>query len=340
MFDSPNDYYTSLAYYDGQKIGSQNVIFNNQIVPIASTVSGPNSMLNIYKNTNLAQNMLQYQQGAAIGVVNQITRILNYLNQSKYAQNTIVVILNDHGLAKFPANNEISKNSLFEVVTRSPLMFKIPGIKGGINPNPTELVSVLPTLCDLTGIDCSDDAINVMPLDGTSLVPGIVNPSLATQSFAISQYERCEPIGDLQSNTCMNSLTSNGPNQKPNPFHSQMTYKITEMIDGTIYQYAVSFPFTRTYSYYGPTPANPEAPGMQLYNPGVEIWRTDFNNTGPVSTDQYIELFMYARTPEAAGKNLLFSITPANAKIRDQMLADLRSAVDPYTLQNRLKNRL
>lgn len=100
----------------------------------------------------------------------QIGRVLKALDESAYADNTIIVLYSDHGF-ELGEKERWAKRSLWENSTRVPMIIVAPGIEGGqVCKKPVELIDLYPTLLDLTGAEAD-------PLhEGQSLVPLLKNP--------------------------------------------------------------------------------------------------------------------------------------------------------------------
>lgn len=110
----------------------------------------------------------------------QFGRLLNTLENSKYADNTIVVLWSDHGW-HLGEKEHWRKATLWEEVTRVPLIIYDPRSK--VKGNCKEAVSLLdiyPTLIDLCGLPQIDE------LEGTSLVPQLIEPKTERTVPAIS----------------------------------------------------------------------------------------------------------------------------------------------------------
>ncbi len=108
----------------------------------------------------------------------QIGRIIDALENSNYAENTIVVITSDHGY-HMGEKDQLFKHTVWEESTRVPMIFRLPDRKnaGLICCHPVGLIDVYPTLIDLCGI--SDTTMRNQhghPLDGHSLRPFLANP--------------------------------------------------------------------------------------------------------------------------------------------------------------------
>lgn len=105
-------------------------------------------------------------------VDDQVGRILEALENSPYADNTIVVILSDHGY-HLGEKNLIQKHSLWERSTHVPLIIKAPGqTTAQVSPRPVGLIDLYPTLTELAGIP------EPPRYEGRSLVPLLDDPDL------------------------------------------------------------------------------------------------------------------------------------------------------------------
>jgi len=111
-----------------------------------------------------------------------VGRLLEALENSVYADNTIVVLWSDHGMHMGEKEN-IEKFTLWEESTRVPLIFSVPGLTepGTTCEQPVSLMDLYPTLVELTGFELPDH------LDGNSLVPQLKNPELETDPV-VSSY--------------------------------------------------------------------------------------------------------------------------------------------------------
>jgi arylsulfatase A len=103
---------------------------------------------------------------ACVGVV------LDALEKSKYADNTIIVLSGDHGF-HIGQKDRISKLTLWEQGSKTPLIISTPDLAatGGKQcQQPVSLVDLYPTLVELCGLPARDR------LDGRSIVPLLLNP--------------------------------------------------------------------------------------------------------------------------------------------------------------------
>ena len=113
-------------------------------------------------------------------VDDNIGQVLRAVNNSNLKDNTIVVIVSDHGWT-MGEKEHVYKNSLWEESTRVPMLIRAPGKS---KPNskvyhPVSLIDVYPTLLDLAGLD-NETIKNEKgkSLDGFSLKPFLNNPKL------------------------------------------------------------------------------------------------------------------------------------------------------------------
>jgi len=119
----------------------------------------------------------------------QIGKVLEYLKTSGLDENTVVVLLGDHGW-HLGDHGVWCKHSNFEQATYTPLMIRIPGAKEGlICESPTELLDIFPTLCDAVSIEKPES------VQGKSLLPIINGEATKVKDFAISQYPRGNRMG-------------------------------------------------------------------------------------------------------------------------------------------------
>jgi iduronate 2-sulfatase len=112
-------------------------------------------------------------------------RLMDGLEAMGIADNTIIVIIGDHGW-KLGEHGSWGKMTNYEIDTRVPLIIRAEGIKGKGRSSErlTELVDVFPTLCELAGIDVAEY------LQGTSMVPLLNDPDREWKTAIFSQFHR------------------------------------------------------------------------------------------------------------------------------------------------------
>lgn len=112
-------------------------------------------------------------------VDDQAGKVLRALKNSKYADNTIIVLWSDHG-HHLGEKSKWRKQSLWEEATKVPLILKVPGMKskGATTAEAVSLLDIYPTLVELCGLPATEK------LEGQSLVPFVNDPKI----------ERDEPV--------------------------------------------------------------------------------------------------------------------------------------------------
>lgn len=94
----------------------------------------------------------------------QVGRLLDALDASPHADNTVVVFWSDHGF-HLGEKHRWGKRSLWEESCRVPLILAGPGVRPGRTDQPVGTIDLYPTLCGLC-------ALSERPgLDGRSLIP-------------------------------------------------------------------------------------------------------------------------------------------------------------------------
>ena len=100
----------------------------------------------------------------------QIGRLLDALDASAYAENTVIVLWADHGW-HLGEKSHWKKSTLWEEATRVPLLISAPGYSSGTCSKPVGLIDIYPTLIALCGLPDRSG------LEGRSLVPLMENPN-------------------------------------------------------------------------------------------------------------------------------------------------------------------
>lgn len=95
------------------------------------------------------KHFLQAYLACVAFVDEQVGIVLDALNNSRFAKNTIVVLTTDHGW-QMGQKQYLFKNSPWENSTRIPLVVKVPGVNpGGKVDQPVSLVDIYPSLIEL-----------------------------------------------------------------------------------------------------------------------------------------------------------------------------------------------
>lgn len=114
----------------------------------------------------------------------QVGRVLDALDASGQADNTIIILWSDHGW-HLGEKGITGKNTLWERSTRVPLIFAGKGVKANvIAARPVELLDLYPTMLELSGLKAPTD------VEGHSLVPLLRNPTATWQWPAITTHNQ------------------------------------------------------------------------------------------------------------------------------------------------------
>ena len=113
----------------------------------------------------------------------ELGRILDALEDSKFAKDTLIVFTVDHGdgLAR---RKLVSKWTTYDEAIRVPMIVCLPGSSGGGRLDEKHVVSgldVAPTLCDFAGVEAPPDA------RGRSLRPLVEGKSREWREFVVSE---------------------------------------------------------------------------------------------------------------------------------------------------------
>jgi arylsulfatase A-like enzyme len=115
----------------------------------------------------------------------QIGRLLDAYDRSPDKENTIIVFWGDHGW-HLGEKEHWRKFALWEESTRMPFIWVAPGVSkpGGISNRTVDLMSIYPTLCELSGISKPSH------VEGSSIVPLLRNPVAPWEKPAITTFHR------------------------------------------------------------------------------------------------------------------------------------------------------
>jgi len=111
-------------------------------------------------------------------VDDNIGQVMNAIDNSKLKDNTIVILVSDHGWT-MGEKDHVYKNSLWEESTRIPMVIRShKDSNSGLQVNhPVSLIDIYPTLLDLAGLDTETKKNEKgKSLDGYSLVPFLKDP--------------------------------------------------------------------------------------------------------------------------------------------------------------------
>jgi iduronate 2-sulfatase len=138
----------------------------------------------------------------------QIGRILDALDKSGRADNTIVVVWSDHGF-ELGEHFQWRKGSQYQHSAQVIFGMRVPGltVAGDVCQRPVETIDLYPTLCDLCGLPAPSnlETVSMKPLlerpDGPwkkgALVYGSNVTSIWTEKWRYSEYTRPEGAREL-----------------------------------------------------------------------------------------------------------------------------------------------
>jgi arylsulfatase A-like enzyme len=112
-----------------------------------------------------------------------VGKLLEALENSEYADNTIVVLWGDHGW-HLGEKHHWRKHALWENTTRTPLIISVPGKieKNHLCKSPVSFIDIYPTLIELCGLPEREE------LDGKSFVPLLQNPDAKWDKPVLTTY--------------------------------------------------------------------------------------------------------------------------------------------------------
>ena len=154
----------------------------DDVPPIGREMSGGRDHRNVMKYDQWRKAVQGYL--ASISFTDEcVGRVLDALDRSDYAENTIIVFWADHGW-HLGEKLHWRKFALWEEATHNPLVFVVPGVT---QPNqrctrPVSLMDIYPTLVDLCGLTPQEQ------LEGQSLRPLLENPQRAWARPALTTH--------------------------------------------------------------------------------------------------------------------------------------------------------
>lgn len=181
-FNAPKKYWD---LYERDKIKLATNQYRSKGLPRQVTSSGEIKGYGKFSSMNDENFQREAKQGyyACISFIDaQIGLILDELEHLGLADNTIVVLLGDHGW-HLGEHGFWGKHNLMNHATRAPLLVKVPGYKAGNVKGIVEFVDLYPTLCELCGIVPPDNQIQ-----GESFASLLRYPDKKIKEYAFIQW--------------------------------------------------------------------------------------------------------------------------------------------------------
>lgn len=113
----------------------------------------------------------------------RLGHVLDALDKSPYAKNTIIVLWSDHGW-HLGEKRHWHKSTLWEEATRVPLVISAPNYQPGVCDQPVSLLDLYPTLNELADLKAIEN------FDGVSLTPLLRNPKAEWKRPAVTEFKR------------------------------------------------------------------------------------------------------------------------------------------------------
>jgi iduronate 2-sulfatase len=141
-------------------------------------------------NAELKRKLIHGYYASTSFVDAQIGKVLDELNSSGLAKNTIVVLWGDHGF-HLGDLGIWTKHTNYEQANRIPILIAAPGVTqpGSATKQLAESVDIFPTLVDLAGLPAPKLP---QPMDGVSLVPVLKDPTARVRDHAYHAYPKAK----------------------------------------------------------------------------------------------------------------------------------------------------
>ncbi len=116
--------------------------------------------------------------------------VLDTLEETGLAENTMVVYIGDHGYA-LGHHGRFEKHTLFEESIHSPLVFRVPGMSkaGHVAEQLTEFIDIFPTIMEATGCQIPSE------VEGNNLLPAIQGDDSPNREMVFLEYFENEEAG-------------------------------------------------------------------------------------------------------------------------------------------------
>jgi len=146
------------------------------VAPYDGPVAGTREWINGYRNREVSVDAAGWQHlrdlyAARVALADRVLgELLATLERSGRAQDTVVVVLSDHGESLGEHGALEHGDELWSEQIDVPLVFAVPGRGGARRPGPATLADVAPTVLALAGVPAPRS------MDGTDLLAGALDP--------------------------------------------------------------------------------------------------------------------------------------------------------------------
>jgi len=166
----------------------------------------------------------------------ELGRVLDAIENSEHADNTVIVLWSDHGY-RLGEKGTFAKHALWETATKAPLMFAGPNLpKGKKIDAPVEMLSIYPTLLELSGLPAykrneGESLVDMMQndqgIDEAKAITtfGMNNHAIKKDGFRYIQYEdKTEEFYDH------NKDPNEWTNQANNPIYASKIAELKKLL--------------------------------------------------------------------------------------------------------------
>lgn len=156
-------------------VPGSNISRNNDISPkLREWIDGDNNyslIMDAKKEKSLVRQYL-----TCVHMLDNLTGdIINHLDSSIFKNNTIVVVLSDHGYHLFTSKKYIGKNTPWIESTHVPFFIRVPNKKGFKINTVVSTGSLIPTLLELNGINRTFDYPSLVPFMNKNQYPSSID---------------------------------------------------------------------------------------------------------------------------------------------------------------------
>ncbi|MEM7601521.1 MAG: sulfatase [Verrucomicrobiota bacterium] len=142
-----------------------------------------------YNSDSYHRHMRQGYYASVTHADDLMGRIFARMDALGLSENTVVVVVGDHGWL-LGEHNEWAKNQLLHEALRTAMWMKGPGVSsGGAVESFVEFVDLLPTLCEMAEIEIDENDIH-----GRSFVPVLRKPDTQHRDHAYTRFETGDAI--------------------------------------------------------------------------------------------------------------------------------------------------